>query len=165
MSENPIGWPTIVTAAVALYGAVLSTVNLLLSRKERRRQVKVTLDWATRLKGSGGREALIAAEAANPGSRPVTLVSFVFVWPSGWQAYLPDAPSDCSFPHELAEGKTCSVWTAARDMANILKQEGITGKVRLVAQFRDALGTAYRSEPFVVDRETLLKRAAEAEAA
>ncbi len=70
---------------------------------------------------------VIFIEATNPGNRTV--------------------PNDLQVPRELNEGKACQTWLSLPDLIAGLTEEGLSGKVRLVGYFNDAVGTRYRSKP------------------
>ena len=80
----------LITAIIAIYGATLSTYNLIVARTERIRRVTVTLSWG--LTGSGSAPVTIfLLTAANAGKRPVTIAN--------WHLLLPNKKRDfCAYP-------------------------------------------------------------------
>lgn len=79
----PVVWPMIVTAAVALYGAILSTYNVVSDWKSKKRNVTVKTGrgWLTPM-AEPSPPLMLFLTAANPGFRPVSLTSLGFVFPS-----------------------------------------------------------------------------------
>lgn len=145
---------SLVTAAVAVYGAGLATYNLIHARKGLRPNVRVGLSMGFLTYGPELSESMLIMEAANHGAKMVTLGSPGLLV-AGRQVVFPSGvPGDVPFPYELPEGKSCRAWTEARDFALHMKRNGFGGRVRIVAFYRDAVGTMYRSKPlkFEVDQ-------------
>jgi len=142
-----IDWPTIITAIVAVYGAILSTYNLLIKRKDNKRQVDVTLKWG--LVGVMDKpNAMFLLNAANPGKRTVTLEGCHIEFPNMKQLVMPYPLGTIKFPHDLEEGKNCTVWFPISEVVEALVSQGYTGNVSICAVFRDALGGKYKSSLF-----------------
>lgn len=145
---------TIVAVLVAVYGAVLSTYSLILRRREKARRVAVSLSMG--FVGSGGQRVpmMVLLQAANPGDRAVTLQVPTLRLPSGDSLFPPVTNSDVRFPCELQEGKSCTCWFEAQEVALRVARHGHTGKVKFVGIVRDAVGGSYTSKPlrFNVDR-------------
>lgn len=141
---------TLVTALVAVYGAALSTYIFISNRRERKRQVKVTMSLAV-LGTSPEVTDIVALTAANPGSRPVTLTGVTVEMPDENKYVLFKPGGDVSLPYTLEDGKNCTQWLKTRGLAEWLRKEGHSGVVRLVGVFRDAVGTRYHSSPFGFD--------------
>ena len=164
MAANGAGgvkWYEIVTAAVALWGAGLSTYHLWVSGRERLRQVRVTTSWAVVEHAStGNTEPCIYVEAVNTGRRPVTLSNPWLDIAGRGRVFNPYWDSEVSFPHELTEGRKCAVSIPAKNLAATLEREGIAGEVEAVAMFSDATGGIYRSNPMKLSA-TALRRVAQ----
>lgn len=136
-----------ITAVVAVYGAILSTYNLLVARGERTRQVTTTLSWG--LLGIGP-EPVTAffLTAANPGRRTVTITGCHLLLPNRKQIVMPHAHGTVQLPYNLEEGKNCMFWFPVTEVVRSLISEGFSSEVSLKAVFRDALGKTYESKPF-----------------
>jgi len=146
-------WATIVTAVVAIYGAVLSTYALLSKRREKQRQVKVSLSMGLMALPSGECPAVVLIEASNPGDRAVTLTNPGILLPNRSTVVWPRPQSHVQFPYDLPEGKRCTAWTEAGGLAQLLTEHGFSGKIKLVGVSKDALGTAYKSRPLRFDMD------------
>jgi hypothetical protein len=98
-----------ITALVALYGAALSTYSLVASRRDKKRQILVTISHGVMVPAGVPTHAVFL-QAANPGDRAVTLEFATLTLPNGWNVFLPRSNSAVAFPYELPEGKSCTCW-------------------------------------------------------
>jgi hypothetical protein len=133
-------WAQIITAIVAVYGAVLSTLNLLNIRKEKKRQllVKMSYGWLTLPRDLSDTKFLI--EVANPGYRPVTIQPPYIRFPHGEKLVMLWPTAEVRFPYELLEGKSCSSWIEEAAVKRSLKEKGYSGKAKLRAEVDDQTG-------------------------
>ncbi|MGO9019660.1 MAG: hypothetical protein ACLQVJ_15060 [Syntrophobacteraceae bacterium] len=146
-----MNWTAIVTAAVAVYGAALSTYTLIQNRKEKRRQIRVKLSNGFLTSGPELSPAMLLIEATNPGNRTVILNTVGISLPDKKTLAFPIPHSNVRFPHPLPEGNSCLVWTPLKELAQQLRQEGYSGKVKLVGFYRDQVGTQYSSNAFAFE--------------
>src|SRR5579885_293658 len=91
----------------------------------------------------------------NPGYRTVTLTGGAgIVLPDGKEHTILNLDSNAHFPHQLAEGESCLLWTDIAELAQQLKQQmGLGGEIALRAFVDSALGTRYRSKKSKFDVE------------
>ena len=75
-------WAPIVTGIVAIYGAVLSTYNLIAARRDRAHKLRVSLKWGMAAPGPEP-ETVFILDAINPRGRPVTVAACGIVLPNG----------------------------------------------------------------------------------
>ncbi len=143
-------WSTVAMAVAAIYGAVLSTYNLISARRDRARTVKVFLKQGIAALRPEP-EPVFILEAAISRGRPVTLTGCAILLPNRKTFVIPQPTGSARFPHELVEGKNCELLFPLADVVRGLQQEGFTRDVVLRATFRDALGNEYRSKPFKGD--------------
>lgn len=141
----------LITIAVALYGAGLSTYNALAARAQKRRIVKVKLSNGMLTLASGLSDLMIFIEASNPGHRAVTINIPGILLPNKQTVVFPEPTGNVSFPHILEEGQSCMIWTDARMLAKELAGHDLTGKVKLRGFCYDAIGTQYLSDKWVFD--------------
>ena len=140
-------WSVLITTLVALYGALLSTYNLISSRRDKRRRVKVELSVGV-LQGT----LVLLFEVSNPGHIAVTIQPPRLQLPKrGGTIVFPTPRSDVQFPHDLSPGTKCTVWTSPAKLANQLKENGFSGKVNLVGFCKDAVGTTHKSKRLELD--------------
>ena len=140
-------WAIVITAFVAVYGAILSTYNLIIKRRENKRQVNVTLKWGL-LSNMPEPITMFFLNAANPGKRTVTLTECHIELPDKSQLVMPYSQGNIDFPHDLEEGKGCTVWFSVGEVFRVLLSKGYTGNLRIRAVYRDALGREYKSRSF-----------------
>lgn len=146
-------WTAVVTALVALYGAVLSTYTFIVNRRDKQRQIRVRLSNGLLTYAAETSPAMLFLEAMNPGNRTVVLNSAGIELPGGKTAVFPNSESDVSYPHPLEEGQKCTVWTPMKEFAQTLQSNGFSGKISLTAFFRDQVGNKYRSNALNFDIE------------
>ncbi len=152
-----VDWTNIITAAVALYGAVLSTFMLVSNTREKRRHVKVEIKNGFLPRGPELGPPMLLIGLSNPGHRPVTIQYPALRLPTGASMVFLEPQSDVRFPYELAEGKNCTVWAEMSLIAQQLVEQGITGTVGLVAECSDAVGITYKSKAWSFNASEWLK--------
>lgn len=151
ISGSSLQWAATITAAlVAVYGAILPTLNFFAARRETRRVVTVRVSEGFPAGMAGVGPDSLYVTAMNPGSRGARIVSIGLRLPNKMQVFFPGAEGD-SLPHDLQEGKSCVQWAAAAEIATAIRGTGLKGKVMVVGFCRDALGTEYRSKPYPFD--------------
>ena len=144
---NVRDWVPIVTAVVAVYGALLSTYNMITARRDRGRGVRVSLKWGLTAPGPEPVTVFIL-EATHPHGRPTTLTSCGIFLPDGRTLIIPRPFGSVQLPHELREGQGCSIFFPVRDVVRALQEHGYSGPITIRAFFRDALGSEYKSTKF-----------------
>ena len=151
-------WPTIITALVALYGAIISTYTLYSQRKEKTRQVnvKLTTGFLTSING-GHSPPVLFLEASNPGHIPVNLTSPGIILPDKINIVFPIPLSDVRFPYDLMPGKSCRVWVDLKGLASDLRNKGYSGNIKLIGFYRDAIGKEHKSKKYKLDIESWVK--------
>jgi len=147
LEMETVDWAIVITAIVAVYGAILSTYNLIIKRRENTRQVNVTLTWGL-LSNMPEPITMFFLKAANPGKRTVTLTECHIELPDKSQLVMPYSQGTINFPHDLEEGRDCTVWFSVGEVVQVLLSKGYTGNLSIRAVYRDALGREYKSKPF-----------------
>ena len=94
---------------------------------------------------------MLLIRISNPGHRAVTIQGPSLRLRNGARVLFLDHQSDVRFPHELPEGKSCTVWTELPLLAQTLAKQGLSGTVVLVAECNDAVGTTYKSKRSRID--------------
>ncbi|MEW6226591.1 MAG: hypothetical protein AB1700_00635 [Bacillota bacterium] len=154
-----MNWTEIITAIVAVYGAVLATYTLVVQLRENRFRVNVKISMGFLVSPLGGTsDTMLFLSASNAGQKVVTLSSQGFLLPNKNQLVIPYPQSNVTFPYELLPGKSCQTWIEAREIARALKLEGIYGEVKLVGFYRDQVDKTYRSKPYKFDVDGWGKR-------
>jgi hypothetical protein len=140
-----------VTVLVAGYGAVLSTYNTYISRKQSRHQIKVKISFGWLTYGPNLGDDMVMTEASNPGHRAVTLTSVGFLLPDGRQLVLTFAQGSASLPHHLSEGTSITHWIPLIDLKRSIHEAKFAGKVKLRAFYNDAVGARHLSKQVPFD--------------
>lgn len=141
-------------ASVALYGAVLSTVNWWQASKKERRLIKIAASTAlpTYPDGSVG-NAFAKVEAVNIGRRKVTIGSLGFQLEDGKRLFslqanpLPGV-QDTHLPVTLEDGDRAFVHFSYHGLGLGLAR---TGKCKIVPYCEDSAGAIYKGKPWDVD--------------
>lgn len=143
-------WTNWITAFFALYGAILSTHNLISSRRDKRRRVKV--EFSMGLWGGAPETTMLFLEVSNPGHIAATIQPPGIQLPKrGGTIVFPDPRSDVQFPHDLLPGKKCTVMVPLEKLKNQLKEKGFSGKVNLVGFCKDVVGTIHKGKSLKLD--------------
>src|SRR5271157_1462356 len=135
MDWRAISWGPAVTAALAIYGAALSTYTVIARKIESRRTVKVTMSLGIPIYGSQIGEDILLVTALNSGNRAVRLASASIRLPSRRQIILMETAAP--LPHDLPEGDNFKAWIVLKKLRELLREERLTGNVRLVLRPRD----------------------------
>lgn len=147
-------WLTILTAIIAVYGAVLSTVNSISHWRTKRRHVRVEVKRGY-LVSTAPRHVrganMIFVQARNTGYRSVVLSAPGFRLPNKREAVIPLPIGSVSLPHELKDGNNCTVWADPKELIKAMKGEKLSGKVKLRGFFVDALDCRHLSRSFIFD--------------
>jgi hypothetical protein len=150
---------TILTAIVALYGAILSTYTFIVQRRDAKPAVKTKLTNGFLDLGHDLSNPMFLIEAANDGNHVVTLSSVGMILPDKRQLILTRPRSNIQLPYELKPGTNCTVWIEIVEVAHRLREQGFRGKVKLVGFYLAQTGVKYKSKPYKLDIDSWLKRA------
>jgi len=141
---------TIITAIFALYGAVLSTINIVKQISLTKRNIKVIISIGFINRGRGLEDTLII-EAQNRGFRTVTITSNKILLPNE-NTYVSVAPnSDKQLPYRLTEADNIHFFFEIHQIANDLIRENYSNKIDIVASVSDGAGNQFKSKPFKFD--------------
>jgi hypothetical protein len=141
-----INWDRIVIAIVAAYGAIMSTITFILRRKEKQRQIKVSLSNGVFPIGQDPSELMLIIEVSNPGIRDVTINVPSIILPDRRSIVFPNPQSNVQFPYKLEEGTKCLVWSEMKNLAQILKRNGFTGIIKINVEVCNDAGRKYKSK-------------------
>jgi hypothetical protein len=154
----------VVLFALAIYGAALSTWNLIQAIRKDRRAVRVTVGRKMPVGIGGPLEGTAWAhvEATNIGQRPVTVTTIAFEIEGGGrlfsvgQASLPGM-QNTDLPVTLADGQTARLHQAYSEIGRALIEHRTPRKCRITAVCVDSAGGTHRGEAWDVDAEELLR--------
>ena len=88
---------------------------------------------------------------SNPGHITVKLNIPGIQLPDRRTLVFPNPRTDARFPHELLPGNAYKVWPPLADLVTQLKEEGFSGKIKLVGFCEDAVGTTYKGKRWKID--------------
>ncbi|MGH9515393.1 MAG: hypothetical protein ACRD3P_06910 [Terriglobales bacterium] len=141
----------VLTTAVALYGAGLSTYNVYVARKQSKRQINVKISYGCLTFGPTLGEDMIMITAANVGHRPITLDSVGLRLPNGRSLINIQQEGSVPLPHPLKEGTSVTHWMPVTGVKESIRRGGTSGKVKLLAFYNDAVGVTHKSKPFSLE--------------
>jgi hypothetical protein len=147
MFDN-IPWTQVVTAIVAIYAAVVSTITLLTNRKDKARLIKVTLSngFLAYTNNTLSEDAMLFVTVTNKGLRATTLNIPYLLLPKGKKFFFPVPQSSVTYPHKLEDGTNFMMWIGMHKLADTLRKNGFSGKVKIHAEVADAADNKYRSK-------------------
>ncbi len=147
--DAPI-WSVYVTAAVAVYGAALSSWNAWVKYRENRPNVKVKTSYGFETYGPSLGPNSVFITAMNKGS-DVTLTSAGFRLPDKRTVALLAPSGTARFPQLLQSASSCFVTIPIRQLAREIREAGFSGEIKLVGYYRDALDQEHVSKGFKFD--------------
>lgn len=155
MSLANIPWGDVVTALVALYGAILATIVAVREWKARSPRIKVEVwEGAVYLALGVSSDHSIFIKAANEGHKGVTLSMVGFVLPDGSLWAIPRPLGNVTFPYDLLPEKRCMAYTPAHKLAAEMNALGFRSKVSLIGYYDDEVGRRHKSKPTIFDTNT-----------
>ena len=146
----------ILLAALAVYGAVLSTFNWRQAAKRERRTLLVKI--STVMADYHGRlgPRVLRVEAINVGARPVTATVLALELPGKKRMFsfggdgLPGVP-DTTLPAVLSDGMSAHIHLAYADIARALLREGHSSNIKVRPVAEDSAGGLHYGDPLDVD--------------
>ena len=151
MTSVDITATEIITALVAVYGALLSTYIALREWKGRSPNIKVNLSMGFYYLGASVSDAQVSLDASNPGEKAVSLSSLGLILPDKTRVAFMEDESHVTFPYKILPESSCKVWWDARGLAHGLRSMGFSGELKLVGFYGDEVGRTYESKPFEFD--------------
>lgn len=155
--SRAIAW---VALAVALYGALLSTVQWRESRAQRMRRLRVSLFVGTVRSGGVQHRKGLVLRAVNPGYEKVVATTAGVLLPDGWRVAFDHPEPNLSFPLTIEGGGNVYISAPAKALVQLCRamlERGFTGKVVLTGYFEDGLGECHRSDPLLFDIDEALR--------
>jgi hypothetical protein len=149
----------IILFALAIYGALLSTWNLIQAIRKEARSIRVTAGSKIPVFTNGEMgKTWVHLEATNIGQRPVTVTTLAFELGAGRRLFNmqhsgqnPPGLEDTALPITLADGQTARLHYAYSDIAQALLSEGQTASCKLTPICEDSAGGIHRGEAWNVD--------------
>jgi hypothetical protein len=143
-------WASIITLAVALYGAGLSTYNLRQALKKDRRVVIVRLDAEIFGYGDSSR-TVIKITVTNAGHRPVVASLPILILPNRRHVTLMSAGGSQNFPARLDDGESEYVRINLGELGSLLSAKGYHGPVKIFPQCSVETGERFSGKRLKLD--------------
>lgn len=143
---------TIVSTAALTLGVVKFVMKI----QEDKPNVKATTSFGFLTYNDGHlSEPMVFLEAANLGTRLVTLSVAMIRMPDSSHIVFPQSQFSVGFPYELHQGKNCKLWIPTKDLAQAVKGRGYSKQVKLTGVFHDQTGSTFTSKSFKFDVEQI----------
>ncbi|MFE4571349.1 hypothetical protein [Paenibacillus chitinolyticus] len=153
-----IHWTQILTAIIALYGAVLSTITFYSNKKEKTRQLEVKIYNGFLTYGPELSEAMLFIEIVNKGYKKAVVNVPSLVLPDRKTIIFPNPQANVQFPYSIEEGTNCQVWCEIPELVRTLNQYGYSGKIKLKASVSEQGGKKISSSgTYTLDINSWLK--------
>lgn len=136
----------LLTAAIAIYGAVLSTVIYFKEQQKFKRKIKVNVSTGYITYVQGLSNFMVILEFVNPGFKAVTINSPELWMSDGRKIIIPNPNSNVAFPFTLEEGKSAHVWMDIEGLQKELIHAGYSDTVRLTGAISDQTGKKFHSK-------------------
>lgn len=148
---------------LAIYGAVLSTINWLDSRKKDQRTIRVKMTTAMPTFGSQVGEAVARIEVTNAGHRNVTISLIALELPDGrrlfsTQAHNPLSQLDSALPITLADGQIALLHLSYAYIGRALINAGHKVSLKVVPVCESSTGDSYRGKGWTIDPQDFAGR-------
>lgn len=135
-------WKAIVTAVVAVYGAVLSTVNLFIGIRQHRTRVKVVAKFGVRVGGAYS-IPMVTITTINTGAKPVVIDAAEFELPDRKHIYPPAEELPPGGPYKLDPGASLQFYFPLANLKGALQASGYLPGVRLRPFCTDQAGRRF----------------------
>jgi hypothetical protein len=146
--------------ALALYGAILSTINWRQAARRDAAQIKVVAGMMP-AQGSQVAPPYARVEAINVGQRSVAIDILTLELPSGARMFTPYRSGiagleSTRLPATLNDGETARYIVSCEEIGQALRSHGLGRGTRLTPVCVDTAGRVYRGKPWEVDPDQLL---------
>lgn len=148
-----IDFPQIVIAIAAFWGAILSTINFLLKRKENIPKILVTLKPM-----EIGNYSILRITCINEGKTFISLVESGIKYSnnekmqfSEIEHYFNSGFAGGAFPYDLFPQRKFEHDILMKKIQRDAKEKGFTGRIQILGYFVDALNREYESESQLFD--------------
>jgi hypothetical protein len=150
-----------VLLALALYGAILSTINWRHWAKAAATQIKVVIGTLMPPGGSQMAPRFARVEAINVGRRTVTIDILTLELPSGARLFTPYKSGiagleSTRLPASLDDGESARYLVSFEDIGRALRSHGLGRGTKVIPVCVDAAGRVTRGKPWEVDPDELL---------
>ena len=164
--SKAVPWIAFFALLIALYGAVLSTFQLLDSRAEKARRLDVSLSFDAPIAKGKQFQRGLHLTAVNPGYQVVTVDAAGLILPDGSRLWFSRLSADLEFPHRIAPGDNARKPWAGQDLATLCDSVALrtftitsSGTVTLIGFYEDGEHRLHKSAPLPFNIEEARKLA------
>jgi hypothetical protein len=150
--------------ALALYGAILSTINWRLAARRDARRIKVVMGAAMPALGSRVGPPYAKVEAINVGHRAVMIDILTLELPSGARMFTAYGSGiagleSTRLPASLNDGESAQYIVSYEDIGQALRSHNLGRGTNLTPVCVDTAGNVYKGKPWKVDPDEFLRMA------
>lgn len=154
----------LVLLALALYGAILSTIIWRHSARRDAARIKMVVGTMMPACGAQSGPPYAKVEAINVGRRTVTVEILTLELPSGARLFTPYKTGiagleSTRLPASLDDGETARYVVSYEDIGRALRSHGLGRGTKLIPVCIDTAGRAHKGKPWQVDPDELLRMA------
>jgi hypothetical protein len=155
----------LVLLALALYGAILSTVNWRHSARKDASQIRIVIGTMMPAYGSQLGPPYARVEAINVGYRTVTIDILTLELPSGARMFTAYSTGiagleSTRLPAGLDDGQTARYFVSYEEIGRALRSHGLGRGTKLTPVCVDRAGRVYKGKPWEVDPDEFSRMAA-----
>lgn len=147
--------------ALALYGAILSTINWRHAARREAAQIKVVIGTMMPMTGSQPGPPYVKVEAINVGPRSIAIDILTLELPSGarmftlYKSGIAEVEST-RLPVSLDDGMSARYIVSYEEIGRALRSHGLGRGTKLTPVCVDIAGRVYKGKPWEVDPDALL---------
>jgi hypothetical protein len=154
----------VVLFALALYAAILSTINWRHAARREARQIKLVMRTVMPTSGSRVGPPYAKVEAINVGHRAIMIDILTLELPSGarmFTGYGSDIAGleSTRMPASLNDGEIAQYIVSYEDIGRALRSHALGRGAKLTPVCVDTAGNVYRGKPWKVDPDEILQMA------
>jgi len=138
-----------VTTGIAVYGAIVSTVALVLARRDKTPRLRVSGSFSVNTWEQG---LQLTLKAANPGEKEVTLSCHGFILP-GRKKLITSPRDGVSIPVRIPANSSHVTWTPLASVVVQLRRQGYSGYIRVRPFCIDACERMFTGRALPIDIE------------
>lgn len=146
----------IITAAIALYAALLATFTFIVQQMEKRGKIRVSLSLGFVARGQEDPVDVVSLEAANHGNVPVHLSSCHLNLPHTKEKLIAHFHFDKDFPITLNPGESIQAWLESHQFIEIVRKNKSVDEIVASAEFSNKGNGVFRSKPQNLNLKTML---------
>lgn len=141
----------IIVAIVALCGLGISIYTFRITRQEKKPRLSAKINYGFLSNDFGTSETMLMLDVGNIGEKQVFVSSIEILLSHEKKLMYPSMEGDRNLPFELQPGQSAHFWIPMDILKSSLRKRGYNRKLKIRANFRDALGNNYSSKKKSLD--------------